>query len=231
MPRSRPLLGCLLIAWALAISGCGKGAMSQSESDARDALREMGAIIVNDANNVHPATIMLMSAKIKEDLDAAIQHVGELKYLTHVEATDLPITDAHAKTISQLSYINSLVLTGSLITDAGMTDLGSLKKLDTLFINRTAVTDASSKTIGKLSNLKILDASETGIVENLAPLKELPELDWLVLENTEIGAAAMGTIAELPKLNRLTVKGSQIAAADMAALKKAKPQLSIDEDE
>lgn len=223
--RAMQLTLCLV---AISHAGCGGGAMSQAESDARAALQEMGAIIVNDANGVHPATIMLMSDSVKQNLDQAISHVGDLPYLTHIEATDLGLTDEHMTTIGKLKRLNSLVLSGTNISDVGLAEAGKLKKLDTLFVSNTSITPAAMDVIGRMSKLKILDVSSCDVVSNLSPLKQLQDLEWLVMDDMEIGGDAMDIIATLPKLGRLSLKGSTVQESDLAKLKAAKPRLAID---
>lgn len=218
------LAGCFIV---LTQCGCG-GGMSASETKARDALKDMGAIIANDAQGVHPATIMMMSEKIEQDIDNAIEEVGKLKHLTHLETTDLPVTDDHLKTIAGLSKINSLVLSGSQITDAGLKNIAGLSKMDALYIDNTAISPAGVETVSGFKNLKILEMSGCDVMSNLAPLTKLENLEWLILDNLTIDSSATDILGGLPRLTRLTIKGSTIAAEDLDRLKSTKPSLSID---
>jgi len=219
------LVGCLLV---IAQCGCDSG-MSTSETAARDALRDMGAIIVNDSKGVHPATIMMMSEEIEQDLDGAIAKVGELPYLTHLDVSGLQITDDHLTTVAGLSKINSLVLSDTQITDAGLQNIAGLSKLDTLYIDKTAISPAGVDVVSGFKKLKILEMSECDVMSNLAPLTKLENLEWLILENSTIDSSAVDVLIGMPSLVRLTIKGSTIADADLARLKTEKPALAIDQ--
>lgn len=208
--------------------GCDSG-ITESETKARDALREMGAIIVNDADGEHPATIMLMSEKIEKDLDGAVTNVGELTHLTHLEMTDLNVTDEHLKTVAGLKKINSLVLSGTQITDAGLKTISGLTQIDTLYVDKTSISPASVDIVAGFKKLKILDMSGCDVLSNLAPLTKLEDLEWLILDNSTLDSSAVDVIGGLPKLGRLTINGSTIADADLERLKSAKPNLSIDQ--
>lgn len=218
----------LLSLVVLAQIGCGDSAtMSASETAASDALREMGGILVKDAKGVHPATLMMMSDQIKSDLDTAIGHVGNLPYLTHLEMTDLAVTDAHMKTVSGLGRINSLVLSGTQVSDEGLKTISGLN-LDTLYIDNTKISSAAMDMIAGIKSLKILDISRTDTLSNIAAIETLPNLEWLIIDKTKIDTAAIGSIAKMPELKRLSINGSTVAAADIEFLKKEKPSLKID---
>lgn len=212
----------------LPVFGCGSSSMSDTESASFEALRGLGAIIVKDANNSHPASVNLIGPKVEAALDEAVGHVGNLPYVNHLDVANLPITDEHAKTFSELSKINSLVVSNTKITDAGLKSLSSLSKIDSLYIDETAITASSVDVIAGFSKLKILDLSACDVLSNLGALEKCPDLEWLVLKNSAIDAGTMDMIANLPSLRRLSLEGSTVADADIQRLKSAKPSLQID---
>lgn len=207
--------------------GCSN-TMSQAESDARDALREMGAFTSLDLDGVHVATIMLTTPNIQSKMDEAMPLVADLPYLTHLDAANTNITDGHMKTIGALKRLTSLVLSGTQVGDEGLRQLAG-RDLDTLYVDGTQITSASMDTIGGMTDLKILDISSPNVMSNLSPLANLTSLEWLVLENVEIDAAAVDIIKGIESLGRLTIRGSTVAAEDLTRLRAEKPNLAIDQ--
>jgi|GEM_PF-4691717 len=215
------------------VVGCGDGSsgpMSASESAAYEALREMGAVVAKNESGTRPATVMMVpTEKIKNDIDKAIEHVGQLPFVTHLELTGLPVTDEHMKTVRSMSRINSLVLTGTQVTDEGLKTAAGLD-LNTLYVDKSQMTGAAMQTLGGMSGLEILDVSGLDLTD-ISPLTRLSELEWLIMDNSEIGGEAFDVVSQLPDIKRLSINGSNFAAADLQKLKSAKPSLKIDQTE
>lgn len=221
-----PLFVVLLLLTSIQL-GCS-GSRSQSETDARDKLSEIGGIAGLDANQVHIASMMFTSAKPNENIDEAVALLADLPYLGHLELTGLNVTDEHMKTLTKLSRLNSVVLSQTQIGDEGAKLLSKLSKLDTLYIDETNITPVTMAVLAKQSKLKILDISGLDMTDHLEPLLALENLDWLLFKNSTINTAAADNIAKLPKLSRLSIQGSKISPEDLDRIKSAKPSLTID---
>lgn len=226
---ARPHVRWMLVFAALSVIGTGcSNKMSQAESDSREALRELGAITVLDAEGIHVATLMMSSPTIQNKMDEAIPHVANLPYLTHLDVTGANLTDEHMKTIGGLKRLTSLVLSGTQVGDAGLKCVGR-RGIDALYVDNTKITPSSMDVIGDINTLKILDISSSDVMSNLAPITNLKNLEWLVIENTSIDKAAIDIIRELELLRRFSIKGSTVEIEDLSRLKSAKPSLMIDE--
>jgi hypothetical protein len=80
-----------------------------------------------------------------------------------------------------------------------------------------------------LRSLKILDLSGTKIEGNLAPLRDLSELKHLLVQELSLDAAALAAIGDIPALSRLTLRGANYPPEALAQLRKARPELAVDE--
>ena len=222
-PAQRVACIVLIALLGVSIGGCGD---SKAEMEAYQQLKDMNAIVVKTGD--HPATLMLpaSSPKVVADLDKTIEATGKLRHLTHLELTDLAVTDEHMLTVSKLRRINSLVLSGTQVGDEGLKTLASLP-LNTLYVDNTKMTGSSINTLAGISDLEILEISGLD-VSDISPLKKLEKLEWLLIKNTPIGGAAIDVMAEMPGLLRLSIEGSQVSDDDLVRLKKAKPSLKID---
>lgn len=215
----------LLCATCIVQAGCGEpSTMSAAESEAGEALKALGGYPVK--GGAHYSSLMLTS-QAAEKIDETMEHVRELKYIGHLELTNLPVTDEHLKIVKGLKKVNSLVLTGTQVTDAGVETISRLG-LDTLYIDKTAITSAAMDSLGGMSKLKILDISECDVMSNLEPLENLKDLEWLILDNSKVDSSAVDILVRLPALGRITLKGATISDADVERLKSAKPSLMID---
>ena len=217
---------CLLIGLLLVCAGCGSGTMSQSESDAREALRALGAMTVLDIDGVHVGTISLVSPTVQDKMEEAIPLVARTPYVTHLDLTGTNVTDQQMDQIAGLGKLHSLVLSQTGITDAGLKKLAS-RGLDTLYVNDTQLTSASTPVIAGMSKLKILEVSGD-VASDLAPLSGLEKLEWLVLDDVTIDEDDVDVLAGMSSLGRLSLNDCTISEAAMGKLRSARPQLAID---
>ena len=167
--------------------------------------------------------------EVKTDIDKAIEYVGQLPFVTHLELTGLPVTDEHMKTVCGTGRINSLVLTGTQVTDEGLKTAAGLS-LNTLYVDKSQITGAGMQTLGTMSGLEILDISGLDL-SDISPLASLSELEWLIMDNSDVSSEALEVVAKLPGILRLSINGSNYAEADLQKLKSAKPSLKIDRTE
>lgn len=63
--------------------------------------------------------------------------------------------------------------------------------------------------------------------DDVASLAELPELKWLVLDNTNVSDAGLVFFYGLTKLRRLYIRGSQVTAEGVQRLQLALPKLEV----
>lgn len=61
----------------------------------------------------------------------------------------------------------------------------------------------------------------------MAPIGQLPKLNWLDVSNTAVTNAGMQHLCTL-RLNKLMVKGSQVTADGLHVLAKKRPMLLVD---
>lgn len=217
---------CVLIGLLLVCAGCGSGTMSQSESDAREALRGLGAMTVLDMDGVHVGTISLVSPSVQDKMEQAIPLVARTPYVSHLDLTGTNITDEQMDEIAGLSKLRSLVLSQTGITDAGLKKIASLG-LDTLYVNDTPLTSASAPVIAGMSKLKILEVSGD-LAADLAPLAELEKLEWLILDDVAIDEADVNVLTGMASLGRLSLNDCTASDDLLGKLRSARPQLPID---
>jgi hypothetical protein len=96
-------------------------------------------------------------------------------------------------------------------------------------LNDTAVSDAGLPHLAKLTNLKLLDLSGTQVASDLAPISELPQLEWLVLCRLTLEEDAVRTLGHAPALRRLTLRSTEVNDSAVEELQKTRPDLSLDE--
>lgn len=215
-----------LVLFSLGVMGCGSGTMSQAESDAREGLRAMGAMTVLDIDQVHVGTVSLVVPTAQDKMDEAVPLLAKTPYITHLDVSGTNLSDDHMKTLGGLGKLRSLVLSNTGITDAGLKDIKGLD-LDTLYVNGTGLTAESASVIAAMSKLKILEISGD-LTADLAALKELPELEWLILDDARLESDDVDVLKSLAALGRLSLNSCELAPGDLEALKTAKPNLAID---
>jgi hypothetical protein len=161
-------------------------------------------------------------------LAKAIELLPALAALGSLDASRSPVTDDQLATIGRLATLESLALSQTSITDRGLKHLAGLGQLRSLNLTTTPITGAGLTALADLGRLKILDLSSTKTADNLAPLGRLPQLDWLVLRDLNLGDNALSELSASKSLRRLTLEGSKYAAESLTELQQAQPDLSID---
>ena len=73
-----------------------------------------------------------------------------------------------------------------------------------------------------------VDLRDTAIADNqLAGLKELPQLQILVLDGTKVSDVGIETLKECSQLERVFLRGTRVTPAGVEALRKALPKAEI----
>jgi hypothetical protein len=199
-----------------------------AEDRAAKALEELGALVIMDGDRTHVASVNLSTLPSPEALDKAIEYLPALNYLNSLDASRTELDDKHLNTIVDMSSLNSLSLSETKITDEGAQLLAVLGNLEALHLASTQVTGDVLSALGELESLRILDLSATKVAGNLAPLADLPQLEWLVLRDLMLDEDALQSLGASLSLRRLSLDGSKYPAASINMLKQALPALSID---
>jgi Leucine-rich repeat (LRR) protein len=120
--------------------------------------------------------------------EAGLAHLRDLKSLRTLGLQNTPISDAAMAPISQLRSLESLGFTHAQLTDSGLAQLGGLKRLRRLSL--------------------YLCSGYTGA--GLSFLKDLPQLESLVLYGQEITDQAAVNIAEAKNVRTLDLRDTAI---------------------
>jgi hypothetical protein len=230
----RPWIAVVVVVLAVVAVGLAYwfwsgGQASEEELAAKAELSNLGALPAMDAQRIHVGSINLSTLKSPDTLDRAIELLAELPNLQSLNVDGTKFQDAHAEAVGELDSLENLVLSNTAISDAALAKLEGLSDLTTLYLIGTEVTNAGMPALAQLRSLKILDLSGTKVTGNLSPLRELPNLEHLLVQNLTLDAAAIDAIAEFPSINRLSIRESTYPEESLAQLKQKKAGLAIDE--
>lgn len=219
----------LLSVWTLIGQvGCSR-APSAAEVSAKAELGKLGALVVMDSDRAHVAGVNLATLQSPEQLADAVKLLPALSQINSLNAEGTGISDGDMAEIGKLTSLRDLVLSHTKITDSGFDKLQSLKNLQSLHAADTAITNASLPTVGRLTSLAVLDLSGTKVTGNLTPLQNLGKLNWLVMRNLSLDAAALATLSDCKSLHRLSLNDTKCPSEAVETLRKARPDLSIDQ--
>lgn len=229
--RSR-MPAMLAIGFAVAVVAATAAAVllrgnSAAEAAAVEALKKTNALAVPDQSG-NVVSVNLSTVETPEALADAIVQLPALTHVTALDASRTAITDEHLEALGEMSALASLALSETRITDRGVEHLRSLDNIKTLVLSTTAVTDASMDVLGKMKSLRVVDVSATKVTQNLAPLAELPELEWLLIRDLTLADGALEKLKGCRKLTHLSITGSKYSEAALNDLKKALPQVAVD---
>lgn len=234
-PAAKPRIGrSVAIALGLmALAAIGWFGVDQvrfsAETKAGSALKEMGALVGMDANRKHVFSLNLTLPGVLDKFDAAIEQLPKLYRLENLELSRSPVRDAQLANVTGLSCLTSLQLNTTEVSDQGIQHLTGLNSLQAIHLVHTKITSAGLPTIAKLSTLKILNLSENSLDGDFAPLKNLDQLEHLLLSEIELSDEAMATFGQLESLSRLTIIGSKVSDEAVDKLKQAKLGIQIDQ--
>lgn len=217
----------------------------RNEGASGEALKEMGALIVMSSvgdyfsilegdfsaisGDKHVFSANLSLPKVRGRLDEALHFVPDLVYLEVIDLSRTTISDEQLASLAGLGRLTSITLNYTEIGDAGVAHLSGLGDLTALYLRETNVSAKGLNVIGRLPSLKILNLSKTKVEGDLAGLSKATNLNWLLMEGMEVSDAAIDTLAKLPILRRFTVIDGQVSEEAIARLRKAKPDITIDQ--
>lgn len=198
------------------------------ELSAKAELTRLGALVVMDSARKHVASVNLSTLKSPESLDEAISMLPAFTRLSSLNGDGAMLRDDQARSLSQLASLEDLVLSHTGITDSALKSLPQLGRLKTIHLADTGVTNASLLVLGRLRALTIIDLSGTKVTGNFETLRDLTNLNWLVLNRLTLDAASIAAIGDCPNLSRLTLKGATCPADALQQLAEKRPNLAID---
>lgn len=208
--------------------GCSR-APSAAEVSAKAELGKLGALVVMDSDRAHVAGVNLATLQAPEKIAEAVKLLPALTQINSLNAEGTGIGDGDMAEIAKLTSLRDLVLSHTKITDSEFEKLQSLKNLQALHVADTAITNASISTVGRLTSLAVLDLSGTKITGNFTPLQNLAKLNWLVLRNLSLDAAALTSLSDCKSLRRLSLNDTKCPPEAVETLRKERPDLSIDQ--
>lgn len=232
MPQSRfalPILVLLAITVILGAAGWLVTFKSGDENQARTLLSDAGALVAMNPDGRHIGTVSLATIQDSAKLPNALELTTKLQDVKSLDLNGTAVDNAALKQVGGTSSLVSLSLKSTQIDDAGLAHLAGLTKLESLHLNDTAVSDSGLASLGALRSLKVLDLSATEVTNDLSPLAQLKNLEWLVLGRLTLGDNSLAPLAELPKLKRVTLRGSTYPESAVEQLQASHPGLKVDE--
>ena len=211
---------------------------NSAESDAIQRLRTLNSQAINageaqpvvmqmDAQQKHVATII-----VQNNLVETVPLLAKLHHVTEVYLADTDFDDEDVNALSGLPKLNSLILSNTGITDTGVIQLPG-SQLHQLHLAGTSISPAAIDVIGRMKPLQVLNLSDTSVQDNLGPLANLEELEWLLLSGcdfSQINDQSIEALTKMRNLGRLTVLNTNISIEVVDRLKAAHPGLNVEAD-
>jgi hypothetical protein len=221
------LLGILLVVGLL-----GAGYLIQqrrqlaAESQARDKLKSVRAMIGMDSEQKHVASLAMALPGVREQAAEQAENISRLTHLVHLDLSDTNFTDQDLRHLAPLSQLKSLVLNRTAVGDQGLSYLTELP-IETLNLRGTPISAGGLRTIAGIKTINVLDLSETAAVDDLSPLLQLENLTWLVVSGVRLSDEALATVRQMPALARLTAIDSDISEQALQRLRDERPTLDV----
>ncbi|RIK85064.1 MAG: hypothetical protein DCC67_04525 [Planctomycetota bacterium] len=225
------VLGVVLVALAAAAAYWflgGGGGSSAAEGEAAKQLESLGALVVKDGGQSYVASVNLSTIGSAESLAKAVELLPALARLGSLDASRTAITDQQLATIGRLGSLTTLTLSETGVSDQGVNSLRSLDNLQSLSLSSTGVSDAAFFDLADLRELRVLDLANTKVSRDLAPLAQLPRLEWLVLRGLTLADDALSQLAACDSLQRLSLEESKYSPESLTALEQKMPSLKVD---
>ncbi|XP_067833680.1 uncharacterized protein si:ch73-173p19.1 [Heptranchias perlo] len=144
--------------------------------------------------------------------DSGLEVVSSLQKLQHLNlAACVKLTDNCLCSIKGLNCLSHLILDQTKVSDSGMTDYLTCApaSLVHLSLNQTGVTERVLAVLPRsVPQLRLLSIKQTK-VSDVSALKDLPALQTLHLDNTDITESSLRALGSHPALSSLSVSGIQ----------------------
>jgi len=156
----------------------------------------------------------------KKVSDAGLEHLKDLKGLTHLHLSNNPVSDEGLEYLKGLNSLSHLDLSGTRVSNEGLEHLKGLKGLSYLDLNGTRVSNAGLAHLKGLTALRYLQLNGTKVSgAGLEHLKGLTDLD---LSGTRVSDAGLVHLKDLKGLTWLNLSGTTVSDAGLAHLKELK---------
>lgn len=159
-----------------------------------------------------------------------IQHLAGLKELTRLELRETSIDDSSLEIISQFPKLTFLdVSECRSIKGKTLGELGKLTGLTYLELREVKkVNDDNFAALGTLTNLTELNLEATRITDASTPtLLKMQKLERLSVAGSQMGDEGILQLGQLPALKWLNLQNSRPLPETVAALKAARPGITI----
>lgn len=165
--------------------------------------------------------------------DAGLQRVGELKQLEVLLYWDAPgVTDDGAVQFHDMPRLRYLGMSSSEIGDRGLAAFAKLPGLEGLTLQGNNITDAGLAALAGHPRLKSLwvggqhDRPSRITNAGVQHLAQIPTLETLDLQNTQVTVEGLKPLQDLPALKQLYLSGSQ--ADDFEAVSEMFPKCQVE---
>ncbi|XP_067887169.1 uncharacterized protein si:ch73-173p19.1 [Heterodontus francisci] len=150
--------------------------------------------------------------------DSGLEVVSSLQRLQHLNlAACVKLTDHCLCSLKGLKCLSHLILDQTKVSDSGMTDYLACAptSLVHLSLNQTGVTERMLTVLPRtVSQLRFLSIKQTKVCD-VSALKDLPALQTLHLDNTNITESSLRALSSHPTLSSLSVPGLQSLSGDV----------------
>ncbi|WP_145358040.1 leucine-rich repeat domain-containing protein [Alienimonas californiensis] len=225
-----------LLAPALALGLATPGCEPEGADDSALVAERDAALAERDALKVRVATLEADGGGADLDpLLEALRNAGAT--VTEdggvVTAVSMPATSstnaAHLLPLLLMPELKTLTLGGPSFDDEAMAVVGKLTGLERLDISGTPVSNDGLAKLSGLTNLKVLRL-KTVSVDDLTPLEGMTELRELDVRFSNVGDAAMDSVAKLPNLSALKLERSAVTDDGLQKLSAEQPLRVLDLD-
>ncbi|NNJ27740.1 leucine-rich repeat domain-containing protein [Alienimonas chondri] len=190
----------------------------------RDALKARVAVLEADGGGADLDPLL----NALRDAGATVTEDGGV-----VTAVAMPATSstnaAHLLPLLLMPELKSLTVGGTSFDDAAMGVVGQLTSLERLDISGTPVSNDGLAKLSGLTNLKVLRL-KTVSVNDLSPVEGMQDMRELDLRFSNVGDAAMDSVAKLPKLATLKLERSAVTDDGLSKLSADQPIKALDLD-
>lgn len=147
-----------------------------------------------------------LDASFSTITDAGLVFLAPLRKLEHLDLSDNAITGTGLVHLSNLRRLNFLDLGSNPIEDPGLAHLANLRCVKGLFLSRTKINGVGLHHLAAMSDLKTLDLRSTQLTDgHSADLAALQRLEFLSINFTAVGDAGLQSLRRLSKLSSLDI--------------------------
>jgi hypothetical protein len=157
--------------------------------------------------------------------DAGMAHLAKLIGLERLSLQFTDVGDAGLAQLAGLTALRELVLNDTRVTDAGLQSLATMSGLQELSLGSDPqlaslkgrvlpeLSDTALQLLPRHLELRRLNLTGAFTANGMLALKQLPELEALVLRSRELSDDAVNVLASLTRLKQLDALGPLSAAA------------------